>query len=444
MNEATVFDNSNIWKVLLKIAPPVMVTQLIQALYNIIDSFFVGQYSGDGLTALSIIYPIQFVLIAFAVGTGVGVNTFMARCYALKKNKDADNTAGTGMVLAIITWAIISLLTFFGLKYYVNVSSATEASAKYAMDYGLIVCIGSLGLFVESIWTKVHQSTGNMKTPMIGQIVGTIVNVVLDPLLIFGFGFIPEMGVKGAAIATITGQFAAAIVVGIKGFRKPPKIKEMRFYIKEIYRLGYPSILMQTLMTLYIVVLNIILAGFSDAAVTVLGLYYKWQALLFIPLFSLQVCIVPLLSYNHQKHEYKRNRQALRDSIIVSVLFMLIGIACFELIPAQMIGIFSNSSEVLDIGIPAFRFIGMSFISAVFSLMMPIYFQAVGKAVPSVMLSLTRQIFCLIPIFWLLSFIGVKYVWIAFPVSETITGAVGLILYFRYIKKLEKENSSES
>lgn len=304
----------------------------------------------------------------------------------------------------------------------------------------MIVCIGSLGSFLESNWTKVHQAQGNMKTPMIAQITGSIVNVIFDPILIFGLGPIPAMGVAGAAYATVMGQFTAAVIVGVKGYRRPPALREIAHYAKVIYKYGWPSIFMQLLMTLYIVVLNIILAKFSDAAVTVLGLYYKMQAFFFIPLFSLQTCIVPVISYNYARRDYDKIKRVIKDTVLISAVFMLVGAACFEFIPNLLIMIFSRDAQVIELGSTAFRIIGLSFVSAVFSLLAPVFFQAIGKGVQSTVLSLTRQIFCLIPIFWALSFIGVNYVWFAFPAAETITGAVGIVLYVRQIRKWNKPN----
>lgn len=440
------FGTERIGKILLKIAPPVMLAQLIQALYNVVDSFFVGRFSGDGLTALSVIFPIQLIITALAVGTGVGVNTFMARQFARGEKSEAKRTAGTGEVLAVGTWAIFAVIAFFVMRPYVMTSAKSELAVEYAVQYGTIICVGSLGTFLESLWSKVHQAGGNMKLPMIAQITGAIVNIALDPIFIFGCGKFPALGVGGAGYATIIGQFVSAIIVGVKGICRPPRLRAEGHYIKAIYKLGYPNIIMQSLYTVYIVALNIILAQFSDEAVTVLGLYYKMQAFFFIPLFGLQTCIVPILSYNYENQAYERCRQILKDALIISISFMVIGVFCFEVIPSQTIKLFSSDDTVLAIGKPAFRLIGSSFFSAAVSLLMPVFFQAIGKQAASVILSLTRQIFCLLPIFWLFSLIGLKYTWIAFPISETIAGGVGLLLYWHQVRKwkLEKQENNKS
>lgn len=447
MNQTTpqerLFASESIWKLLIRIAPPVMLAQLIQALYNIIDSYFVGQFSGDGLTALSVIFPIQLVITAFSVGTGVGVNILMARLFAQNRYEEANGIAGAGGMLALITWAVFSALSVLLLPAYVRTSVTSPAAIEHAVTYGNIVCIGSLGIFLESVWTKVHQAGGNMRLPMFAQIVGALLNIVLDPLLIFGWGPFPALGIAGAGIATVIGQFAAAVLVGLHGMRRPPKPAAFVRFAAQIYQMGYAYILMQALCTVYIIVLNVILAGFSDGAVTVLGLYYKFQSFFFIPLLGLETCIVPVLSYNYARRDFARCKKILTSSILIALVFMLAGVLCFEFLPAQLISLFSGDSTVLEIGIPAFRIIGASFFPAVFSLMTPVFFQAIGATLPSVLLSLTRQIFCLIPIFWLLSLIGLPFTWIAFPASECIAGGLGIVLCVRQIRRWEQPVPAE-
>ena len=411
-----------------------MLAQLIQAMYNIVDSFFVGQFSADGLTALSVIYPVQLIITAIAVGTGVGVNTQMSQDYARGRVTKANRTAGTGMVLGLISWALFALFTLVILKPYVMISASSPQAVDYAMTYGYIVCLGSGGVFLEGIWSKVHQASGNMKLPMLAQVAGALTNIVLDPILIFGMGPAPAMGVAGAAVATVAGQVVAALIT-CSGIRKPPKLGSMKLYAARIYHLGYPSIFMQLLFTVYIVALNVILAGFSDAAVTVLGLYYKLQSFFFIPLYGLQTCIVPFLSFTYARGDYRRCQKIVNDVMLLSAAFMLAAVASFELIPAPLLSIFGGNTEVIKIGTVAFRLIAISFLPAVVSLTMPVFFQAIGAAKPSVLLSLTRQIFCLIPLFWLFSRFGLVYAWLAFPASELITGTLSVVLMHRQLKE---------
>ena len=317
MGKVSTFEEKNIWKVLFKVAPPVMLAQLILAMYNIVDSYFVGKYSGRGLTALSVIFPIQLIITAVAVGTGVGVNTNMSGCYAQNREERAHETAGVGSMLAFISWLVFAVISTVFMRAYVKTSAGSQEVVEYAVIYGKIVCIGSISLFMDGIWTKVHQAGGNMKRPMIAQILGALTNIVLDPVLIFGMGPVPEMGVAGAAYATVAGQTVAAAVTFYKGFYKIPPKEKILGYVKQIYSLGFPSIFMQILYTVYIVALNIILAGFSDSAVTVLGLYYKLQSFFFIPLIGLETCIVPLISYAYAQRDYGRCKGIMTDSFIL-------------------------------------------------------------------------------------------------------------------------------
>lgn len=427
--ETEFFRTEKILKILLKIAPPVMLAQLIQAMYNIVDSFFVGQYSGNALTALSVIYPLQLIIIALAVGTGVGVNTYMAQQYARNCTKEAKEAAGTGMVLSIGTWLVFAVVSFLFMRPYVMTSAKTPEAIADAVTYGRIVCVGSIGAFLEGNWTKVHQAGGNMRRPMIAQTAGALMNILLDPVLIFGLGPMPQLGVAGAAYATILGQAAAAAITMSGAIHRPPAFGKLQKHAKKIYQLGYASILMQAMYTVYIVILNAILAGFSDSAVTVLGLYYKMQTFFFIPLMGLQTCIVPVISFNYTTKSYARCRETMKVSFLFSCAFMLFGMVCFMVFPTELLGLFSNSREVIAIGKNAFPIIGASFLPAVFSLMTPVFFQAIGKGKTSLFLSVMRQILCLIPIFWGLSLIGLRFTWFAFPISEVIVGAVGMLLY---------------
>lgn len=433
--ETEFFRTEKIPKILWKMAPPVMLAQLIQAMYNIVDSFFVGQYSESALTALSVIYPLQLIIIALAVGTGVGVNTYMARLYAQKMTKEAKEAAGTGMVLAFVTWIIFAVVSALGMRPYVLTGANTPETIENAVTYGRIVCIGSAGAFLEGNWTKVHQSRGNMSRPMIAQTVGALTNIILDSILIFGVGTVPEMGVAGAAYATVCGQVVAAVITAAGAVCRPPEWRKVFVHAKQIYWLGYASIIMQALYTVYIVILNAILAGFSDSAVTVLGLYYKMQTFFFIPLMGLQTCIVPVISFNYAAKSYSRCRETMKDSLLFSCVFMLLGVVCFVCFPAALLQIFSNSSQVIEIGKHAFPIIGSSFIPAVFSLMTPVFFQAIGNGKVSLFLSVMRQILCLVPIFWALSLIGLGFVWFAFPISEVLVGVTGMVVYYKTVMK---------
>lgn len=429
------FGKERIGKILLKLAPPVMLAQLIQALYNIVDSLFVGRYSDSGLTALSIVYPLQLLMIALAVGTGVGINTVMAARLGVKKEKEADEYAGVGTPLAAILWLIFALVCLFIMPAYAKMSTSSAAVIQDVVTYGRIVCVFSFGLFFESIWTKVLQAHGDMKTPMIAQIIGAVTNIILDPLLIFGLFGLPEMGIAGAAVATVAGQIAAAAIVFKKGYKKSPPAHVYPHHTADIFILGMPNILMQSAYTLYILGLNLILATFSDAAVTVLGLYYKWQTFFFIPLGSMQTCIVPVISFNYAAKNVKRCSKTLWWAIGFGVALMLLGVLCFESIPAQMLHVFTSDTSVIKIGTAAFRIIGISFVPLVTSLTLPVFFQAVGMSLKSSFLTIIRTVVLFVPLAFLFSRFGLNFFWLTFPVTDSLTSLVGFLFYRQFIKK---------
>lgn len=440
-SESQFFGQEKISKILLKIAPPVMLAQLIQALYNIVDSLFVGQYSESGLTSLSIIYPIQLLMIALAVGTGVGINTAMAARFGVGKAKDADEFAGVGTPLAIVMWLIFAVVCWFFMPAFAKMSTSSEEIINDVITYGRIVCVFSFGLFLESIWTKILQANGDMKTPTIAQITGAVINIILDPLLIFGMFGLPKMGIAGAATATVVGQIVAALVVMKKGLRKPPSIRLYPKRIAEIFRLGIPNILMQSAYTFYIFGLNQILATFSDAAVTALGLYYKWQTFFFIPLGSMQTCIVPVVSFNYAARKIHRCKQTLMTAIVFGMALMAVGTLCFELFPTQLLRLFTDDEAVIAIGEIGFRYTGSSFIPLVTSLIFPVFFQAVGSSLKSSFLTVVRTVILFVPLGYIFAQFGLFWFWLTFPVTEVITTTVGLLFYRQFLAQPYVKNA---
>lgn len=435
MEQTDLFGTEKISKILLKLAPPVMLAQLIQALYNIIDSLFVGRYSDSGLTALSIIYPLQLLMIALAVGTGVGINTVMAAKLGVGNEKEADEYAGVGTPLAGFMWLLFAVICWFAMPFYAKMSTNSEVIIHDVIVYGRIVCVFSFGLFLESVWTKVLQSCGDMKTPMTAQIIGAITNIVLDPLLIFGmFGF-PKMGIAGAAVATVTGQIMAALIVMKKGFRKSPRRQVYPHHIAKIFQLGIPNILMQSAYTFYILGLNLILATFSDQAVTALGLYYKWQTFFFIPLGAMQTCIVPVISYNYAARNIERCKKTLSASIVFGMSLMALGTLCFVCIPSQMLRVFTSDELVIAIGRVGFRFVGISFLPMVTSLIFPVFFQAVGSSLKSSLLTVIRTVVLFVPLAYLFSRFGLNWFWLTYPVTEVITSLTGAYFYRQFLNK---------
>lgn len=429
MDSSQLFGSERIGRVLLKMAPPVMLAQLIQALYNIVDSLFVGRYAETGLTALSIIYPLQLLMIALAVGAGVGINTVMAARLGTGQAREADEYAGVGTPLALALWLVFALVGWFVMPAYARLSTSAEAVIHDVIVYGRIVCVFSFGLFLESVWTKVLQAGGDMKTPMVAQILGAITNIIFDPLLIFGLFGLPEMGIAGAAAATVAGQIVAALVVMKKGLRRPPVLSKYAAHIRMIFRLGLPNMLMQSAYTFYIFGLNLILSGFSDQAVTALGLYYKWQTFFFIPLGAMQTCIVPIISYNYAARRIDRCRETLAAALRFGLILMAVGTLCFELIPAPMLRVFTSDERVVAIGAHGFRFIGVSFLGMAASLIFPVFFQALGFGVKSSLLTVVRTVCLFVPLGWLLSRFGLEWFWLTFPVTEAITALVGFVFY---------------
>lgn len=327
----------------------------------------------------------QYLISSLSIGVGLGVNALMARFYAQKAYGKARRTAGTGLLLAVLVFAVFAAASTLFLPPLAAASVQTETAA-YTVTYGRIVCLGSLGILLEGCFSKVHQAGGNMRRPMAAQIAGAVCNLILDPLLIFGIGPFPALGIAGAAIATVIGQYTAMLIVAVGALHRPPAPAELPAYVKPILHYGAPYLLTQFVSVGYCAAVNVILAAFSDAAVTVLGLYFKLQTFFFIPLFALQTCIVPLLSYNFTQKRYARCRETVRLALAVSAALMGVGILCFEAIPGGLIRLFSDSAAVIEMGIPAFRIIGTSFLSAAVSQMSPFVFQAIGRAKESIFL----------------------------------------------------------
>ena len=438
MEQTDLFGTEKINKILFKLAPPVMLAQLIQALYNIVDSLFVGRYSDSGLTALSIIYPIQLLMIAFAVGTGVGINTVMAAKLGIGNHKEADEYAGVGTPLTIMLWFIFAVACWSIMPFYARISTNSEPVIRDVIIYGRIVCVFSFGLFLESIWTKVLQSKGDMKTPMFAQILGAVTNIILDPFLIFGWCGLPKMGIAGAAVATVAGQIAAALVVMKNGFYKSPKLSVYRHHIAKIFRLGIPNILMQSAYTFYILGLNLILAAFCDQAVTALGLYYKWQTFFFIPLGAMQTCIVPIISYNYAAQNIDRCKKTLSTAVLFGLALMAFGTLCFLLMPTQMLQVFTKDTQVIQIGRIGFRFVGISFLPMVTSLIFPVFFQAVGYSLKSSALTVIRTVVLFVPLGYIFSRFGLNWFWLTFPITEVLTSIVGIVFYCGFLRNSKK------
>lgn len=422
-------ENTSVPKLLLKMSPPVMLALLIQSVYNIADSFFVAKYSTEGLTALSIIYPVQLLITALATGTGAGVNILISRLDGMGEQEAQHHIIRSGLILNFFHFLIFALAGSLLVKNYFDISIANALVSSQGVIYSRIVFIGSLGLFAESICTKVLQARGNMIVPMIAQITGSVINILLDMVLIFGAGNIPALGITGAAVATVIGQWAAMIITLFAVMKKYSLKGQFRPGIcKQIYANGIGSIVTQSLYTLYIIGLNIILKGFTEDAVTVLGIYYKIQTFFFIPLLGFQQVLLPLFSYHYGAGDNRRNKEILKWSVIFSVSIMTAATGIFFLFPEKLIRIFAAEPAILAIGKYAFPVISVSFVFAGLTIIITSCLQGIARIKTSLFIIVLRQVFLLVPLAWLFHFIGLNAVWWTFPVTEIVTAATGIII----------------
>lgn len=408
-------------KILWKLSPPVMLALLIQSIYNIVDSFFIARYMEEGLTALSIIYPIQLLMTALATGTGAGVNLLIARMDGQGEKARQADVVLSGLGLAAVHFALFALLGNALIQGYFHLSSEDALVCTLGIRYSRIIFSGCLGLFAESIATKVLQAKGNMLLPMKAQIAGAMTNVILDPILIFGLGGIPALGISGAAIATVLGQWVA-MGITLRGMLRyvPVRGKIRRKTCRHIYRNGAGSIVTQSLYTLYIIGLNLILKGFTEDAVTVLGIYYKIQSFFFIPLLGFQQVLLPVISFHFGAGENRRIREIVKAALKLSCGLMLLATAVFLLIPEQLLRIFSQKPEIISIGVIALRIIALSFVPSGVTIVVTSHLQGIGRIKESLWMIVLRQVLLLVPLAWLLHFLGLEAVWWTFPLTELI------------------------
>lgn len=435
--------NTPMLRLILSMSLPTMFSMIIQAMYNIVDSVFVSSLGQDALTALSLAYPLQLMTISVAVGTGVGINSFISRRLGEKNQELANNGAANGIFISIISWLVFLLVGIFLTVPFFNLFNPTPGVMKYGVDYTSIILIFSVGVMVEIAIEKVLQATGNMIFPMIFQLIGAVSNIVLDPLFIFGIGPFPRMEVAGAAVATVIGQILAmlfaiyifffkkhAVQVHVRNFKPSLKI------IKNIYAVGFPSIIMQSISSVLVVGLNAILMGFSEAAVSVHGIYYKMQSFVFMPVFGLNQGLMPIMGYNFGAKNKDRLHSAIRYGCIIAAFIMLCGTVIFWVFPAQILSLFNANDDILNMGIKAMRFISLSFLPAAIDIIFSTTFQAVGKGFSSMILSLLRQLVFILPAALVLSNFGVNAVWFAYPIAEVGALIVAIFLYTRINKKV--------
>lgn len=437
-------------KLIFNMSLPMMVSMLVQALYNIVDSIFVAKLSENALTAVSLAFPLQTLLIAVGAGTGVGMNALLSKSLGEKNFKKANDTAANAAVLYILSYILFLILGFSVVKpfYLSQIGNADVEIMEMGIEYLSTVMIFSFGLFTQFFFERLLTSTGRTIFSMTSQLTGAVTNIILDPILIFGLFGAPKMGVTGAAIATVIGQCVAGIVaaacnhkynhdvkLSFKGFKPDLKI------IGTIYAVGVPSIIMQSIGSIMTYCMNRILIEFSSTATAVFGVYFKLQSFFFMPVFGLNNGITPIIAYNYGAKQRKRMIHTIKLSMAVAFCLTFVGFIAFEAIPQVLLAMFNSSDELLAIGIPALRIIGIHFLIAWFCIVAGTVFQALGKAVFSMIVSIMRQLFVLVPAAYILAKVGgLHAVWWSFPIAEIISLAVSLTflirIYNTIIKKL--------
>lgn len=430
---------------LISMSLPMIISMLVQAMYNIIDSVFVAQIGEEALAAVSMAFPIQNLMIAVSVGTCVGINALLSRSLGEGKPKDAQLTAVNGIFLAFLGALAFALFGLFGSRMYFQSQTSDPLIVEYGVQYLQICTVLSIGLFMEMTLERILQSTGRTIYNMYSQGVGAITNIVLDPIMIFGLLGFPALGIRGAALATVTGQILAAFLslcfnlkknedvsIDMRGFKPNGRI------IRIIYEVGIPSIIMQSIASVMTYGMNLILISFSATAVTVFGVYFKLQSFIFMPIFGLNNGMIPIVAYNYGARNKKRIMDTARLSIFIAVGIMLVGIVIFQVFPAQLLMMFNASEHMLEVGVPALRLISLSFIFAGYSIIVSSVFQALGNGIYSLIISVARQLLCILPVAYTFARIfGLHAVWFSFPLAEIVSVVLSSILFKRiYDRKI--------
>lgn len=429
-------------RLLITMSLPMMLSMLVQALYNIVDSIFVAQINENALTAVSLAFPIQSLMIAISAGTGVGINALLSRNLGEKKFEDANRAAKNGIFLALVSFALMALIGLTCSHSFFRLQTRDEQIVTYGTQYLTIICILSIGIFMQMTLERLLQSTGKTVYTMITQGIGAIINIIMDPILIFGlFGF-PRLEVAGAAIATVTGQIVAVTLsvyfnctknkelnLNMKGFRPDKKI------IATIYQVGVPSIIMQSIGSVMVFGMNKILLMFSSTAAAVFGVYFKLQSFIFMPVFGMNNGLVPILAYNYGAGSRERFVDSLKCGIKYAVAIMFAGLVIFQAAPEFLLGLFDASEAMLEIGVPALRTISYGFVLAGFGIVCGTAFQALGSATYSMMVSIARQLVVLLPAAYLLSLTGrVQNVWWSFPIAELVSMLITVLFLVKIYK----------
>lgn len=433
-------------KLLITMSLPMIASMLVQALYNIVDSMFVAQLNENALTAVSLAFPIQNLMIAVAAGTGVGINALLSKSLGERQFDTANTIARNGILLGVLSSLVFAIAGIFGSRLFFEIQTEEAQIIEYGTQYMSIITIASIGIFTQITFERLIQSTGKTIFNMITQGLGAIINIILDPILIFGWFGLPAMGVTGAAVATVIGQIIAAslgiffnwkynkeIHVSFKGFRPCGKT------IGNIYKIGVPSIIMQSIGSLTTFGMNNILLMFSSTAATVFGVYFKLQSFIFMPVFGLTNGMIPIVAFNYGARNKKRIYQTLKLSAIIAVSIMLVGVIIFRTVPGALLGLFEASDHMLAIGVPALRAISLSFVFAGFCIICSATFQALGNGVYSMLMSFARQIVVILPVAFIFAKrIGLDAVWFAYPIAEIVSVVMCVFMLKRIIDKKVK------
>ncbi len=424
-------------KLLINMSLPMMISMLVQAMYNIVDSIFVSRISEDALTAVSLAFPLQSLMIAIAAGTGVGVNALISRGLGEKKQDKVDQVAINGIFIYVLSYIVVAILGLLVVRpfYAMQTGAEQENIASLGITYLTIVMVFSFGIFAQFIFERMLQATGRTFFTMISQLVGAIINIILDPILIFGLVGFPKLGIAGAAIATVIGQIIAATIAFIYNMKKNDDVHiSFRGFrpngrmIGEIYKIGIPSIIMQSIGSVMTTGMNLILMGLSSTSAAVFGVYFKLQSFFFMPVFGLNNGLIPIISYNFGAKNKKRMINTMKYGYGIAFFSLILGFAAFELLPAQLLLLFDASDEMLTIGIPALRIIGVHFLIAWFCIVTGTLFQAVGNAMYSLYVSVARQLVVLLPAAYVLAKIGgLSLIWWSFPIAELMSMMISVI-----------------
>lgn len=433
-------------KLLVTMSLPMVISMIVQALYNIVDSIFVSRLSEDALTAVSMAFPMQNLMISVAVGTGVGINAMLSRALGEKKFEAANKTAENGIFIEVLGYVLFLLIGIFVTKPFFLAQAGAGDIANMGIEYTRICLLMSFGIFMQIGFERILQSTGRTIFTMITQSTGAIINIILDPILIFGLFGMPKMGVAGAAIATVTGQICAAILAITFNLTKNPDVhicfkgfKPQIIFVKNILSVGIPSIIMSSVGSAMTFGMNKILITFSSTAVAVFGVYFKLNSFVFMPVFGLNNGMVPIVSYNYGAQNKKRLTKTIKLAIMYAVCIMFIGIMLFQFIPDVLLKLFDASDHMLEIGIPALRVISLSFAFAGICIVISSSLQALGHGFLSMMISITRQLIILLPSAYILAKIGgIHAVWWSFNIAEIASLTLSLLFFKHMYNKIIK------